>query len=65
LLKTFEGVTGVGRALTVTRAGFKLSGGEPDVELPPPELGEHTDAVLAGLGYSAPEIAHLREAGAL
>ncbi len=30
-----------------------------------PELGEHTDEVLAGLGYSADEIAELRRSGAL
>jgi crotonobetainyl-CoA:carnitine CoA-transferase CaiB-like acyl-CoA transferase len=28
-------------------------------------LGEHTDDILAGLGYSAPQIAALREAGAV
>jgi crotonobetainyl-CoA:carnitine CoA-transferase CaiB-like acyl-CoA transferase len=27
---------------------------------PVPDVGEHTDAVLAGLGYSAGEIARLR-----
>jgi crotonobetainyl-CoA:carnitine CoA-transferase CaiB-like acyl-CoA transferase len=30
---------------------------------PPPALGEHTDAVLAEAGLSAPEIARLRQAG--
>jgi CoA:oxalate CoA-transferase len=30
-----------------------------------PELGEHTDAVLAGLGLSPEEIASLRERGAI
>jgi formyl-CoA transferase len=30
-----------------------------------PELGEHTDAVLTGLGYSAEQIAALRSAGVL
>lgn len=30
-----------------------------------PELGEHTDDVLAGLGYSTDEIAELRRSGAL
>jgi crotonobetainyl-CoA:carnitine CoA-transferase CaiB-like acyl-CoA transferase len=29
----------------------------------PPALGEHTEAVLRGLGYSAGEIAHLCESG--
>jgi formyl-CoA transferase/CoA:oxalate CoA-transferase len=31
--------------------------------LAPPRLGEHTEAVLAGLGYGAEEIAGMREAG--
>lgn len=30
---------------------------------PPPALGEHTDAILAEAGLSAPEIARLRQAG--
>jgi formyl-CoA transferase len=32
---------------------------------PPPLLGEHTDEVLSGLGYSSREIAGMREAGAI
>ncbi len=36
----------------------------PDTPLaPPPALGEHTDALLEGLGYSVSEIAALRAAG--
>jgi CoA:oxalate CoA-transferase len=65
LLKTFEMVPGADRPLTVTRAGFKLSEGEPDVHLPPPRLGEHTEDVLRGAGYSADEIAALRQAEAI
>jgi len=30
---------------------------------PPPAVGEHTDAILAEAGLSAPEIARLRQAG--
>ncbi len=42
---------------------FRLEGtpGRPD--RPPPALGEHTDEVLAGLGYDAGARAALREAG--
>jgi crotonobetainyl-CoA:carnitine CoA-transferase CaiB-like acyl-CoA transferase len=65
LLKTFEHVPGVARSLTVVRTGFKLAGDAPDVALPPPELGEHTDEVLASVGYSPADIAALRERGAV
>lgn len=32
---------------------------------PVPALGQHTDAILAELGWSAIEIKHLREEGAI
>ena len=63
LLKTFDDVPGVERPITVARSGFKLSGGDPDVTDPPPELGRHTDEVLRTAGYSAAEIAALRKGG--
>jgi crotonobetainyl-CoA:carnitine CoA-transferase CaiB-like acyl-CoA transferase len=33
--------------------------------LPPPALGEHTDQVLAELGYSPADVSALRERGAI
>jgi CoA:oxalate CoA-transferase len=65
LLQTFAEVPGVEQPVTVVRAGFKLSGGQPTAASPPPRLGEHTDEVLSGLGYSSDEIHSLRKAGAL
>jgi len=65
LLQTFAAVPGVDRPVTVVRAGFKLSGGQPTAASPPPRLGEHTDEVLGELGYTSEEIGALREAGAL
>lgn len=41
---------------------IRLSETPGSVRLPPPTLGEHTDTVLAGLGYSDREIAALRAA---
>ena len=36
-----------------------------ELDQPPPAPGEHTDEVLADLGYSVDEVASLREAGAV
>ena len=65
LLKTFDTVPGVDRPVTVARTGFKMSEGDPDVATPPPRLGEHTDEVLASVGYSVQDIQRLRAEGAL
>jgi crotonobetainyl-CoA:carnitine CoA-transferase CaiB-like acyl-CoA transferase len=42
---------------------LKLSATPPELRTPPPRLGEHTDAVLAGLGYSRGDIEALRARG--
>jgi crotonobetainyl-CoA:carnitine CoA-transferase CaiB-like acyl-CoA transferase len=62
-LKTFDKVEGLDGPLTVSRTGFKLSGGDPDVHTPPPQLGDHTDEMLRSVGYSAQEIAGFHEDG--
>lgn len=41
----------------------KIDGRRAAAQLPPPAVGEHTNEVLGGLGYTAAEIAALRAAG--
>jgi crotonobetainyl-CoA:carnitine CoA-transferase CaiB-like acyl-CoA transferase len=64
VLHRFESVPGVDKPVTVPLAAFKFAHGGPSIERPPARVGEHTDAVLASVGYSAAEIAALRAAGA-
>ena len=65
LLCTLREIPGLDRSVTVTRTGFKLSGGNPEVSTPPPRLGQHTDAVLRELHYSDEDIVELRRSGAI
>jgi len=44
---------------------FTLDGERPPIRLQPPLLGEHTDALLAQLGYSAGQIAEMKAQGAV
>jgi crotonobetainyl-CoA:carnitine CoA-transferase CaiB-like acyl-CoA transferase len=44
-------------------SGVDLSRTPPAVTLPPPMLGEHTEEILAALGYDQAVIARLREQG--
>jgi len=61
----FADVPGVDRDLRLVRTGIKLDGVAPGVGTPPPRLGEHTDALLAELGYSDAEVASLHRDGAV
>ncbi len=65
VLHRHERVPGVGKAVTVPLAAFKFGHDGPSIERPPAQVGEHTDEVLAAVGYSANEIAALRDAGAI
>jgi crotonobetainyl-CoA:carnitine CoA-transferase CaiB-like acyl-CoA transferase len=51
--------------LRQTRTAARFEGTEPDYRRGAPELGEHTDEVLAEAGLSGGEIAALREAKAV
>jgi len=58
-IKTVRGAPGSDDEIKVVRAGFRLGSGDPAPLSYPPTLGEHTHAVLAGLGLSDEDIAEL------
>ena len=43
----------------------RFSRTEPELDLPPPHAGQHTDEVLADWGFDAAELASLRQSGAI
>ena len=60
MVGTFPDAPGVGRDIRLLRTGFKVNGKTPQVDSPPPTLGQHSEEILASLGYSASEIEALR-----
>ena len=51
--------------VTLINAGFVASGDSPRLRGPVPALGQHTDEVLAELGYANAEIEQLKSDGAI
>lgn len=64
-LGRYENVPGVGRDITVTRTGIKLDGTAPEVDAPPPLLGEHNGEIWRDLGVSEEELIELQKDGAV
>jgi crotonobetainyl-CoA:carnitine CoA-transferase CaiB-like acyl-CoA transferase len=44
---------------------YRLDSGPCEIRLPPPTLGQHTDAILAELGYDTDAVARFRETGVI
>lgn len=65
ILHTFTDAPGIPGQITVPKAAFKLAHGGARLDRPPPLMGEHTDTLLAELGYSDDEIDALRKSGAI
>jgi formyl-CoA transferase len=51
------------QSIATVASPLRLVDTPPVVQRPPPALGEHTDAVLAGLGLDAAAIAALHHQG--
>lgn len=51
--------------LKLVGSGFQTNVDTPGTNVPPPVVGEHTDEILGEHGYSADEIAALRESGVI
>ena len=65
VLHRHEYVPGVGKDVTVPLCAFKFAHDGASIERPPPQLGQHTDEVLASVGYSAEDIAAMHTSGAV
>jgi crotonobetainyl-CoA:carnitine CoA-transferase CaiB-like acyl-CoA transferase len=65
LIEEFEDFEILGKPLHLITAGYRFGEGGRRLHRPPPELGQHTDEILGGIGYSAAEIADLRQAAAI
>jgi len=58
----FQRIDGPTGPMTVVGSGFRFAHDGSGVDRPPPLAGEHTDEILAGIGYTPERIAALRQA---
>ena len=65
ILHRHENVPGVGKGVTVPLQAFKFAHDGASIQRPPPQLGQHTDEILASVGYTADQIAAMRKSGAV
>ncbi len=65
VINRIDGTRDVGREIGLVASGFTAGEDGPAVTVPPPAKGEHTDQILAEVGYTPAEIAALRSSGAL
>ena len=63
LLLTVPGPKGLDRPVTIMNAPFLCDEDGPGTDQPAPNIGEHNEAVLRGLGYSEEEIGAARGSG--
>ncbi len=63
VLQRAEGFEGFGGSARVPVSAATWAEDGPEITSPPPVHGEHTDTILAELGFSADDVASLRERG--
>ncbi|WP_313025861.1 CaiB/BaiF CoA transferase family protein [Pseudomonas lopnurensis] len=61
IIARFDAVGDMDRPVDILRPGIKVDHQALSVDTPPPALGEHTDQILAELGYSDAQIRSLHE----
>ena len=61
IIGTFLKPPGVDRDVSIVRSGIKLDGESLNTGQPPPQLGIHTESILAEIGYSVTEIEQLKQ----